>query len=126
MTKVYFVRHAEPEHGFEDDRTRPLTAEGMADTNVVLNFFKDKIVDKFYCSPYKRSIDTIKSTADFFGQEIITDNRLKSFVYFLNKFNRRSSDCTDAKYCRNGNNQHRRRNQGFSEQGSCITVVAVR
>lgn len=31
----------------------------------------------FYCSPYKRSIDTIKSTADFFQKEIITDERLR-------------------------------------------------
>lgn len=23
MTKVYFVRHAQPEHNWEDDRTRP-------------------------------------------------------------------------------------------------------
>lgn len=28
MTKVYFVRHAQPDFGWEDDRTRPLTAEG--------------------------------------------------------------------------------------------------
>lgn len=27
FTKVYFVRHAQAEHS-EDDRTRPLTAEG--------------------------------------------------------------------------------------------------
>ena len=26
VTKVYFVRHAQPEHMWEDDRTRPLTA----------------------------------------------------------------------------------------------------
>lgn len=28
MTKVYFVRHAQPEHDYLDDRTRPLTEEG--------------------------------------------------------------------------------------------------
>lgn len=28
MTKVYFVRHAQPEHDWEEDRTRPLTEEG--------------------------------------------------------------------------------------------------
>ena len=28
MTKVYFVRHAQPAYAHEDDRTRPLTAEG--------------------------------------------------------------------------------------------------
>ena len=30
MTKVYFVRHAQPEHDWEEDRTRPLTEEGKS------------------------------------------------------------------------------------------------
>ncbi len=77
MTKIYFVRHAEPQHGWKDDRTRPLTAEGETDRSVVTDFFKDKQIDKFYCSPYKRSIDTIKTTADFFKKEIVTDERFR-------------------------------------------------
>ncbi len=28
MTRVYFVRHAQPEHDWEEDRTRPLTKKG--------------------------------------------------------------------------------------------------
>lgn len=28
MTRVYFVRHAQPEHAWKEDRTRPLTEEG--------------------------------------------------------------------------------------------------
>ena len=28
MTRVYFVRHAQPEHDWKEDRTRPLTEEG--------------------------------------------------------------------------------------------------
>ena len=31
MTRVYFVRHAQPEHEWEEDRTRPLTEEGKKD-----------------------------------------------------------------------------------------------
>lgn len=77
MTKVFFVRHAQPEHNWEDDRTRPLTREGKADSKIVLDFLKDKKIDAFYCSPYKRSMDTISDTADFFGMEIITDERLR-------------------------------------------------
>lgn len=77
MTKVYFVRHAQPEHNHEDDRTRPLTAEGLRDAKVVLDFFKDKDIDVFYCSPYKRSVDTIAATAELFGKEIHTDDRLR-------------------------------------------------
>lgn len=77
MTKVYFVRHAQPEHAWEDDRTRPLTEEGKRDASVVLDFLKDKEIDVFYSSPYKRSIDTVADVAMFFGKEIITDERLR-------------------------------------------------
>ncbi len=77
MTKLYFVRHAQPEHSWKDDRTRPLTAEGKADSAMVLDYFKDKEIDSFYCSPYKRSIDTISETAHYFSKEIITDERLR-------------------------------------------------
>lgn len=77
MTKVYFVRHAQPEHAWEDDRTRPLTKEGKEDAQMVVEFFKDKTIDVFYCSPYLRSIDTIAATAAYFEKEIITDERLR-------------------------------------------------
>ena len=52
MTRVYFVRHAQPEHEWEEDRTRPLTEEGKKDSAIVLEFLKDKKIDTFYCSPY--------------------------------------------------------------------------
>ena len=77
MTKVYFVRHAQPEHNHADDKTRPLTEEGKADAKIVLEFLKDKKVDAFYSSPYKRSMDTIADTAAYFEKEMITDERLR-------------------------------------------------
>lgn len=77
MTKVYFVRHAQPDHGWVDDRTRPLTEEGKNDSRIVLDTLKDKEITVFYCSPYKRSMDTIAETADYFGKRIITDERLR-------------------------------------------------
>lgn len=80
MTRVYFVRHAQPEHDYEDDRTRPLTAEGREDAKAVLRFFQSMEnvgIDRFYCSPYRRSLDTIAESAAFFGKEIITDERLR-------------------------------------------------
>lgn len=77
MTRVYFVRHAQPEHSWKEDRTRPLTEEGKKDSAIVLEFLKDKKIDAFYCSPYKRSMDTIADAAQFFGKEIITDERLR-------------------------------------------------
>lgn len=77
ITKVYFVRHAQPVHIWEDDRTRPLTAEGRKDAQIVTDFLKDKGIDVFYSSPYKRSYDTIAAAAAFYGKEIITDERLR-------------------------------------------------
>ena len=77
MTRVYFVRHAQPEHDWKEDRTRPLTEEGKIDSAIVLEFLKDKKIDAFYCSPYKRSMDTIADAAAFFGKEIIKDERLR-------------------------------------------------
>lgn len=77
MTVVYFVRHAQPDFSVQNEKERPLTDEGRNDTRKVLEFFKDKKVDAFYCSPYKRSYDTIASTAEHFGQEIHTDARLR-------------------------------------------------
>lgn len=77
MTKIYFVRHAQPDHDWEEDRTRPLTAEGEKDSAIVFQFLKDKKIDGFYCSPYKRSMDTIGASAKFFGKEIFTDERFR-------------------------------------------------
>lgn len=77
MTRVYFVRHAQSDHELKDERTRPLTEEGKRDSAIVLEFLKNRKINVFYCSPYKRSIDTIADAAAFFGKEIITDERLR-------------------------------------------------
>ena len=77
MTILIFVRHAEPEHNDPDDRNRPLTAQGMKDTAFVLETLKNRKMDAVYCSPYRRSRQTIESTADYFGMEPILDERLR-------------------------------------------------
>ena len=41
MTRVYFVRHAQPEHEWEEDRTRPLT-----ETSIVIQDSIPAILDK--------------------------------------------------------------------------------
>ena len=83
MTRVYFVRHAQPEHDWKEDRTRPLTEEGKIDSAIVLEFLKDKKIDAFYCSPYKRNMDTIADAAAFFGKEIIKDETNQSHLFFV-------------------------------------------
>lgn len=77
MTTVYFVRHAQSDWRSGPDRERGLTAEGLEDREVVLDFLRDKRVDAFYCSPYRRSLDTIRETAAFYGKPILTDERLR-------------------------------------------------
>jgi len=77
MTTVYFVRHAEPDHDWIEDRTRPLTEEGIKDSEKVLGFFIETEIHSFFSSPYKRSIDTIQSTANYFGKKIKTDERFR-------------------------------------------------
>ncbi len=77
MTRVYFVRHAQSDYRSGPDRERGLTAEALEDRRVVLNFLRDKPVDAFYCSPYRRSLDTIREAADHFGLPIRTDERLR-------------------------------------------------
>ena len=51
MTSLYFVRHAQPVHGWEDDRTRPLTEEGVADSGKVAEVLRNINIDFFYSSP---------------------------------------------------------------------------
>ena len=77
MTRLFFVRHAQPQHSWKDDRTRPLTEEGMQDTARVLEFFRNVPPDAVYSSPYRRSVDTIKSAAEYWQKEIHTDERLR-------------------------------------------------
>jgi 2,3-bisphosphoglycerate-dependent phosphoglycerate mutase len=76
MTTIYFVRHCLPDQKWQDDRTRPLTDEGLTDSFKLVEILKDKKIDVFVSSPYKRSFDTIKPTADFYGMTIETDDRL--------------------------------------------------
>ena len=77
MTRVYFVRHAQSDYRSGPDRERGLTAEALEDRRVVLDFLRDKPVDAFYCSPYRRSLDTIREAAEHFGMTIHTDERLR-------------------------------------------------
>lgn len=42
MTRIYFVRHAQPDKSVKDDRTRPLTQKGLTDSALVIDILKDK------------------------------------------------------------------------------------
>lgn len=77
VTTVYFVRHCQSEFSHRDDRTRPLTALGMEDSAAVAQVLHETAVDAFYCSPYRRSLDTIAKAAQAHGLPIQTDERLR-------------------------------------------------
>lgn len=72
MTKVYFVRRAEPNYNTHDDLSRELSSKGLEDRKLVTSFLKEKHIDVALSSPYKRAIDTIKEFTDAVGLKIET------------------------------------------------------
>lgn len=77
MTKVYFVRHCEPNYNNRDDMLRELTAKGMADRELVTQFLSDKNITVVLSSPYKRAVDTVAHFAESkdLNIEIVDDFR---------------------------------------------------
>ena len=67
MTKVYFIRHAEPNYNNHDDYSRELTTKGLSDRKLVTEYLSDKNISVALSSPYIRSIDTIKHFTDSKG-----------------------------------------------------------
>lgn len=87
MTNIYFVRHAQPQYSCEDASLRPLTEEGIKDTAKVVEAMKNIRLDCAISSPYKRSYDTIKQTAEEHGLVIETDDRLHERISGKNSNN---------------------------------------
>lgn len=82
MTKIYFVRHAQPDFSVLDDLTRPLNEKGVDDTKKVTDFLLDKSITKVYSSPFKRAVDTIKDFAD----------KLSLVIHIIEDFRERKID----------------------------------
>ncbi len=71
MTTLYLIRHCQPNTSApEGDRYFPLTEKGYADVPKVTDYFLCRPVDVVYCSPYRRSIETIRGYCDASGQEM--------------------------------------------------------
>ena len=104
LTTVYLVRHCQSEFSHRDDRTRPLTAQGMADAVEVARVLRDVPIDAFYCSPYRRSLDTVALAAQGHGLPIRTDERLRE---------RQSGEGGNAGLKDNGDTPLRRRWRDF-------------
>jgi 2,3-bisphosphoglycerate-dependent phosphoglycerate mutase len=74
---VYFVRHAESDHEIIDELTRPLTKNGILEAKKLVGIFNKIRVDAIFCSPYMRSIATVKPLADEKKATIIIRENLK-------------------------------------------------
>ena len=71
MTKVYFVRHAEPDLSYHDEM-RPLSEKGMKDRERVTEFLSDKDISAVLSSPYRRAVDTVADFAENYSHHIVT------------------------------------------------------
>lgn len=81
MTSIYFVRHAQSSHDTDDERRRPLTAEGMEDRYRAAEALRDVRLDVAVSSPYRRSVATIEPCAREHGLPVCTDERLRERMY---------------------------------------------
>ena len=104
MTYIYFVRHAEPVHSWEDNCTRPLSEEGVEDCKKVTETLRNFHIDYFLSSPFKRSFDTIYEAAKESEKEIFTDPRFQERKKGINgndhgMFQKRWADFN---FCENG------------------------
>lgn len=73
MTTVYFIRHAQSDRFVHDDRTRPLTAEGMNDTRKITEVLENSGIQHIISSPYTRTVQTVTDLSEKLGIEIETD-----------------------------------------------------
>lgn len=93
MTIIYFIRHAQADNAFRDDRTRSLTEKGMSDRSLVTEFLSDKNINAVLSSPYKRAVDTVSDFANSVDLDIVTvedfrerkidSNRVEDFEGFV-------------------------------------------
>jgi 2,3-bisphosphoglycerate-dependent phosphoglycerate mutase len=77
MTNIYFVRHAEPNHKWNDDRTKPLSENGLKDRLKIIELLENKNISMMFSSPYKRSLETIEPLAQNLKLAITTDEDLR-------------------------------------------------
>lgn len=92
VTKVYFIRHAEPDFDNHNDYERDLSAKGKQDRYLVTSFLKDKKIDAVFSSPYLRAVETVRPFSesqnlsirliDDFRERKITDHWIADFDGF--------------------------------------------
>lgn len=63
MKQIYFLRHSIRDSSVHHEHA-PLTIEGQQLARQLSKFFIDKQIKQIYSSPFQRTIDTVKPTAD--------------------------------------------------------------
>ena len=76
LTNLYFVRHAHSIYT-PDELARPLSAKGLADSEIVCNILKNENIDIIISSPFKRAVQTIEGIAKVLGKEVIIEDDFK-------------------------------------------------
>ena len=74
ITSVYFIRHAQSDRSFHDEYTRPLTAEGINDTEKITLALKERGITHILSSPYTRTLQTVQGLSKALALEIETDD----------------------------------------------------
>lgn len=77
MTEVYFIRHAQSDRTARDDRSRPLTPEGLKDSERAAEVLREKGITHIISSPYTRAIQTVSPLAGALKIRIETNDDLR-------------------------------------------------
>ncbi|HEY8890335.1 MAG TPA: histidine phosphatase family protein [Clostridium sp.] len=72
ITNIYFLRHAKSSYS-PDELNRPLSEKGLMDAKKVTELLSHENITKVISSPYKRAIQTVEGTANYFGLTISID-----------------------------------------------------
>lgn len=77
MTKIYFVRHAQPDTSSGYNPGFPLTEQGKRDALLVEDVLRDKGITAVYSSSYIRAVMTVEPFARSAGLEIHQEYELR-------------------------------------------------
>lgn len=82
-TRIVLVRHAQsvwPKHGEPDDDERPLTAQGLADADLLVPRLTAYRPAAVLSSPQRRAVQTVAPTAAALGLDVVTWPELREWV----------------------------------------------
>ena len=78
---IYFIRHGETDYNkdkrFQGHLNISLNQKGIVQAKIALDCSKSLKIDKIYCSPLKRAVETAKIINSFHNAQIIKDDRIK-------------------------------------------------